>query len=68
SVSIDSILNVYRHDWPRPPVRWTYPDGVAEDQSMSWGQFHILVTISCNMSRGGLTIWKLGHCPRAWGQ
>ncbi|CAI9620105.1 unnamed protein product [Staurois parvus] len=19
-------------------------------------------------SRGGLTIWKLGHCPRAWGQ
>ncbi|CAI9604251.1 unnamed protein product, partial [Staurois parvus] len=18
--------------------------------------------------RGGLTIWKLGHCPRAWGQ
>ncbi|CAI9584554.1 unnamed protein product [Staurois parvus] len=20
------------------------------------------------VARGGLTIWKLGHCPRAWGQ
>ncbi|CAI9623288.1 unnamed protein product [Staurois parvus] len=19
-------------------------------------------------TRGGMTIWKLGHCPRAWGQ
>ncbi|CAI9548028.1 unnamed protein product, partial [Staurois parvus] len=22
----------------------------------------------CEMTRGGLTIWKLGHCPRARGQ
>ncbi|CAI9579040.1 unnamed protein product [Staurois parvus] len=22
----------------------------------------------CVSSRGGLTIWKLGHCPRAQGQ
>ncbi|CAI9593145.1 unnamed protein product [Staurois parvus] len=23
---------------------------------------------TCFAIRGGLTIWKLGHCPRAWGQ
>ncbi|CAI9609721.1 unnamed protein product [Staurois parvus] len=23
---------------------------------------------SCEWSRGGLTIWKLGHCPRARGE
>ncbi|CAI9604984.1 unnamed protein product [Staurois parvus] len=22
----------------------------------------------CTIDRGGLTIWKLGHCPRARGQ
>ncbi|CAI9591775.1 unnamed protein product [Staurois parvus] len=32
-----------------------------------WGQLG-RADIGIGMIRGGLTIWKLGHCPRAQGQ
>ncbi|CAI9566467.1 unnamed protein product, partial [Staurois parvus] len=29
---------------------------------------HHVLESRCHWCRGGLTIWKLGHCPRAQGQ